>query len=71
MSNVTHNPQSLKDFMIGMAGALWAAAAWAYSHAAYIIGLLVAIYGLYNQHLLAKINREKLKNLNKGTHEED
>jgi hypothetical protein len=70
MAKFSENPQTLKDFMIGMAGSMYAAAVWAYSHAAYILGLLVTVYALYNQHLQAQINRKKL-NENDNTPKKD
>jgi hypothetical protein len=67
MSNVTQNPKNLSDFIVGWIGALLAAASqaadFAYSHGAYILGLCVTCYALYNQHTQAKINRRKLKQL--------
>ena len=75
MSKITDNPQTLKDLVIGYMGTLGSLAAAAVDVVTYIIpwilGISVTIYALYNQHLQAKINRMKLKNMNKPTHEED
>jgi hypothetical protein len=67
MSNVTQTPKTLSDFIVGWIGALVAAASqaadFAYSHGAYILGICVTAYALYNQHMQAKINRKALKKI--------
>lgn len=75
MQKITDNPQTLKDLIIGYTGTLGSLAAAAMDAVTYIVpwilGISVTLYALYNQHLQGKINRAKLKNIEKGIHEED
>ena len=57
------HPQTLKDLVLGYMGATISAIATIVDVVPYVIGLGISFYALYNQHMLAKINRKKLEKL--------
>lgn len=62
MSSFTSDPQNLKNTVMGFASSLIALAAANWQVIIpWVLGVAVACYSLYNQHLTAKINRKKLK----------
>lgn len=57
------HPQTLKDLILGYMGATISAVATIVDVVPFIIGLGISFYALYNQHMLAKINKKKLQKL--------
>ena len=57
------HPQTLKDLVLGYMGATISAVATIVDVVPYVIGLGISFYALYNQQMLAKINRKKLEKL--------
>ncbi len=63
------HPQTLRDVVLGFIGTSISAMSTIVEFVPYIFGLGLSAYAIYNQHMLAKINRKKLQKLEQEEHE--